>query len=246
MHEVVNWSAWSAFFARRADRPVPQPRPEEQFAALPASLARSLAIFQLGESGGGTIVEQARQSDIAGVDDDYVDAIGMFVREENRHADVLAQCVQLLGGSLIRRNWTARIFVGLRRLLGLRFKVMILLAAEVVGLCYYHLLAGRLPQCQIGRLLAQLVDDERAHLEFHCAFLHAQTRSGWRRAVFIAAWRVTMVAAALAVLIDHCPAIRDLGIRPGVIWRRWMLYSRLAERFVVAGTESLDQVPATG
>ena len=246
MHRPVDWSAWSSFFERRAERAVPDPHSDDCYDGWPPSLARSLAIFQLGESGGGTIVEEARESEIEEIDGHYADAIRLFVREENRHAEMLATCVGLLGGSLIRRNWTAWLFVGVRRLIGLRFKVMILLAAEVVGLCYYHLLASRLPHSRVRDVLSHLVDDERAHLEFHCAFLHTQTRSPWRRAVFVVTWRITMVASAFAVLLDHYPAIRDLGIGPGVIFRRWMLYSRIAERFVVAGARPLDRVAVTG
>lgn len=229
---TVDWRAWSAFFERRASRPMPRHGNDEQHLELPASLARSLAIFQLGESGGGTIIGQAARSNIDGIDAHYANAMRLFVREETRHADILAICVRMLGGSLIRENWTARLFVHSRRLLGLRLKVLVLLAAEVVGLCYYHLLASKLPPCRIKTLLAQLVSDEQQHLQFHCCFLRAQARSGWRRVLFVAAWRTTMIAAAMAVLLDHRSAMRDLDLKPGVVWRRWMLYCRLAERLV--------------
>lgn len=242
--EFVNWREWLNFFERRRGRRLPDPEPSEAYAELPESLARSLAIFQLGESGGGTIVEQARQSGIRSIDDNYADAMHLFVKEENRHADILAICVRMLGGSLIQENWTAKLFVGSRRLIGLRLKVLVLLAAEVVGLCYYHLLAARLPSGQIKSLLAQLVNDERAHLQFHCTFLRSQTECLWKRAIFIIAWRITMFAAAIVVLIDHWPAIRDLGIGPTVVWRRWMLYCRLSERLVVGRPEQQDHVHA--
>ena len=51
--------------------------------------------------------------------------------------------------------------------------------------------------------------------------------------MFIGAWRTTMLLAALAVLIDHRAAIRDMQIPVRVVWERWMSYSRLAERLVV-------------
>lgn len=245
--EIVNWRHWLKFFEQRSERRLPEPEPIETYAEVPESLARSLAIFQLGESGGGTIIEQARQSDIRSIDDDYADAVQLFVKEENRHADILAICVRMLGGSLIQENWTAKLFVSSRRLVGLRLKVLVLLAAEVVGLCYYHLLAARLPAGQIRSLLAQLVNDERAHLQFHCAFLRSQVDCFWKRAIFIVAWRITMFAAAIVVLIDHWPAIRDLGIGPSVVWRRWMLYRRLSERLVTDrwNRERSDSVAAT-
>ena len=241
-NESVDWTVWRRFFEGRADRPMPGLALGGAPGALPESLARSLAIFQLGESGGGTVIEQSRTSALPGTDGDYAEAMALFVEEEHRHADLLACCVWALGGSLIRRNWTAHLFVAARRLMGLRLKVMVLLAAEVVGICYYYLLASRLPPCQIRTLLAELVLDERDHLRFHCCFLRTQASSLWRRVLFVVAWRTTMIAASVAVLVDHRRALRDLNIGISTIWQRWNTYSRMAERLVVGR----DPLPVTG
>ena len=227
-----DWQRWVNFFTSRANRPLPALPERIGRQAVPASVARSLAIFQLGESGGGTIVEQARASRIAEIDDAYADAMRLFVREENRHADVLAICVRLLGGELIRENWTAKLFVWSRRLIGLRLKVIVLLAAEVVGICYYHLLAGRVRSSEINDWLSELVRDEKSHLEFHCEFLRSQVTNRWRRLLFVSTWRATMAAAAVAVMIDHRSAIRDVGLDFHTVWRRWWRYAGLAERLV--------------
>ena len=152
-----NWKAWCRLFQSRRNRKLPRLEGGTDYADLPRSVARSLAIFQLGESGGGTIVEQARNSRLAGIDADYVDALAMFVDEEHRHANILAMCVRLMKGELIRENWTARLFVFGRRLIGLRLKVMVLLAAEVVGICYYSLIGDRLPPGPMRVWLRELV-----------------------------------------------------------------------------------------
>lgn len=237
--EIPNWQHWLAFFASRASRPTPTLAPPIAYADVPASVAKSLAIFQLGESGGGTIVEQARHSSCRHIDSHYADAMDLFVKEEHRHADVLADCVHSLGGSLIKKNWTARLFVFGRRLIGLRLKVVVLLAAEVVGICYYHLLATRLTEARLKTTLNQLVTDEQAHLYFHCDFLRSQTPDPFRRAVFVLAWRSVMLAAAIVVFIDHRKAIRDLGLSPATVWRRWMSYSGLAEQLVTASATAI-------
>jgi len=227
------WREWKELFEGRRNRLLPVAEPLRVYSELPPSLAQSLAIFQLGESGGGTIIEQARASNLPQIDEHYADAMALFVREENRHADILAVCVQQLGGKLINDNWTATLFVSTRRLIGLRLKVLVLLAAEVVGICYYHLLATRLPKSPIRSWLRELVSDEQSHLDFHCCFLNSQCDRAWKRGLFILIWRATMVLAAIAVMIDHGAAIRDLGIDRRAIWRRWMTFSRLAERLVV-------------
>ncbi len=239
--QVSNWTYWRRFFTERLHRPgVRLLADEPQLAGLPASLARSLAIFQLGESGGGTVIEQARRSRLPSVDADYAEAAALFVAEEHRHAELLACCVRALRGRLLEENWTARLFVSGRRLMGLRLKVMVLLAAEVVGICYYQLLAGSLPDSELRSVLREIATDEKAHLRFHCAFLRSQMRSRLHRSLFVVAWRVLMLAAALAVLIDHRTALRDLGIPRCRMWKRWVLYSQTAEARIVAAARQAE------
>ena len=144
--------------------------------------------------------------------------------------------MRLLGGRLIRTNWTARLFVFARRLIGLRLKVVVLLAAEVVGICYYHLLAIHLPPSRLRSQLLEIVEDERSHLYFHCDFLRSQTGKRWQKRVFVIVWRAVMVCAAIVVAIDHRRAIRDLDIGLKTVLVRWKSYSDLAETLVVAGS----------
>jgi hypothetical protein len=238
----TDWQEWHKFFRGRSQRPLPAAEPLRKYRNLPPSLAASLAIFQLGESGGGTVVEQARCSKLPHTDDDFAEAMALFVAEEHRHADILALCVDQLGGELIQKNWTAKLFVAARRLMGLRLKVLVLLAAEVVGICYYYLIACRLPVSPIRDWLEELVADEQSHLDFHCDFLRTQADRPWKRLVFVLAWRATMLLAAVAVMIDHRAAMRDLGIERKTIWRRWMTYADLSERLVVRPRTNLVRV----
>jgi len=238
------WRDWRAFFEKRAKREFPPLDLRTDYSDMPASLARSLAVFQLGESGGGTVVEQALFSKLPGVDCEYAEALGLFVEEEHRHANILAMCVRLLGGRLIQRNWTARLFVLGRRLMGLRLKILVLLAAEVVGICYYSALAAQLRRGPIQRWLNELVADERSHLEFHCCFLRSQVDSAWKRRLFVLTWRAVMYAAGAVVMIDHRETLRDMQIDRRIAWERWMSVGELAERLVVGEPEGSHYRPS--
>jgi len=238
---LSDWQTWRDLFQGRADRPLLSLDADLDYTRLPRSLAHSLAVFQLGESGGGSVVGQARQSRQPGIDDHYVEALDLFVHEEHRHANQLAVCVRMMGGELLRRNWTARLFVFGRRLIGIRFKILVLLAAEVVGLCFYRLVATRLPPCRMRDTLLQLVGDEHSHLQFHCAFLARQATTPFRRALFKASWRTMMFCAGLVVLIDHRRTLRDLSIDVRDFRVLWSHY-RLAAEIHVLGL--IDMRPA--
>lgn len=237
--QTRTWLEWKQYFEARTQRALPDLESDHDYSTVPKSVARSLAIFQLGESGGGTVIAQAGASRLRGVNSHYGRAVDLFVAEEHRHANILALCVRLLGGELIRDNWTAKLFVFARRLIGLRLKVVVLLAAEVVGLCYYHLLAAHLPESKLRKQLLEIVEDERDHLAFHCDFLRSQIDNRFKRILFIVTWRCVMSAAMIAVAIDHRQALSDMKIGFWAVSRRWNAYSRLAQCSIVQGAPEL-------
>jgi hypothetical protein len=117
--------------------------------------------------------------------------------------------------------------------MGLRLKVLVLLAAEVVGICYYKLLALRLPQSQLRRLLEELAQEEEAHLQFHSAFLRMCTRGQLRTMVFKVMWRLVTFSAAVVVSIDHYRTLRALDIPLNLVWQRWMFLVHQTESQVI-------------
>jgi hypothetical protein len=176
------------------------------------ALARSLARFQIGETGEGRVVGAVAASEMAGIDDDYRVALALFIREEGRHAHILARLVRALGGQLLAATWTERAFVGVRRLGGIHGKLLAMFAAEVVGIGFYGALASSLPAGATRAALAQIARDERAHLQFHRRFFAVRAPRGWRRALFLASFFPLAHVAGLVVLWDHRRTLRLLGI----------------------------------
>ena len=207
------WSRWRAHFERNRARALP---PTDTARELPpakaAALAWSLARFQIGETGEGRIVGAVAASPMAGIDDDYRRALALFIEEEGRHARILGELVDRLGGQLLTTTWTERMFVWARRLVGIRCKLLTMFAAEVIGIGFYGALGAALPPGATRRALEQIARDERAHLRFHRRFFEIQAPNGWRRALFLVAWFLLASAAALVVLWDHRRTLRTLGI----------------------------------
>lgn len=197
---------WRARFEANRTRPLPRIEapalPEDQH----ATLSRSLAIFQLGETGEGRIASQIDRVQLPLVDDDYRASLKLFIAEEGRHSRVLGMMVNALGGRILEHTWTHRLFVVARRLVGVRFKLLVLLAAEVIAIGFYGMLARALPAGAMAAALQQICDDERAHFDFHCDFLRGQPRA------FHWAWWPIGFAAALTVLFDHRATLRAFGV----------------------------------
>lgn len=231
------WTPWLADFEASAQRPrpvVPGPppglRPDQQ-----ETLARSLAVFQLGESGEGRIAREIDGCCLPGVDGVYRDALRLFVAEEGRHGRILADMVRALGGRLLRRTWTDALFTWSRRLMGVRLKLIVLLAAEVVGITFYGLLAERLAVSAFRAALDQICADETHHLAFHGVFFGMQAPDATSRAVFRFVWWGVAVSAVATVALDHRATLRAFGIPARVLARRAVARIREAAAIALGG-----------
>ena len=218
------FESYRARFEGNRTRPLPAVEAPLVTETQRAALARSLAVFQLGETGEGRIAHQIDRSSLPLVDDDYRASLKLFIAEEGRHARILALMVRALGGKLLEHSWTHRLFVFARGLVDVRFKLLVLLAAEVIAIGFYGLLAGALPGTSMGRALEQICRDERAHFDFHCDFLRGQS------AFFRWVWWPLGAAAALTVLFDHRRTLRAFAVSPADAARELLSHVARAAR----------------
>lgn len=180
-------------------------------ARLPAALVRSVQRFQVGEDGdGGELLAKAARAG----DPTYTAAARLFIAEEQNHARVLAHVLAAAGAETLGAHWSDAAFVRLRRLLGLRMELLVLLVAEVVALRYYRALRDGAPDPLLAEVAGRILDDERRHVPFHCRRLRegfARLPRPARRAV-TTAWRALLAGAAVVVAADHGAALRRCGV----------------------------------
>jgi len=174
-------------------------------------LLRSLQRFQIGETGEGHHLRKyaRRRKDGA-----YNKCIELFIREEQSHALVLAQIIVALNGTLLRWHWTDVAFTGLRRVLGLKTEIMVLLIAEIIGKTFYQLVAEKIDNALLSNVLSLVVLDEIAHIQFLTEFLDGQlsTRNALLRQAVHCIWCTTFYAACFVFVADHCEILSVLGI----------------------------------
>ncbi|MEU9884528.1 ferritin-like domain-containing protein [Sphaerisporangium sp. NPDC051011] len=180
-------------------------------ARLHGSVLRSLQRFQVGEDGdGANLVAKAA----AAGDDRYTRAVRLFVAEERDHARLLARLLAAAGAPIISGHWSDAVFVRLRRMLGLRLELMVLMIAEVIALRYYRALRDGSGDRLTAEVAGRIFDDERRHVPFHCDRL----RDGFRdlprplRAAVRYGWWVLTLGVCAVVALDHGPALRRLGV----------------------------------
>ncbi|MFJ4413609.1 hypothetical protein [Streptomyces sp. NEAU-H3] len=206
------YASWTRDFESERERRARQGDPEwARGAALPPALVRSLRRFQVGENGDGA--ELIGKADRAG-DPTYAAAARLFVAEERNHARLLAELLAAGGAETLEAHWSDTAFVRLRRLLGLRLELLVLMVAEVVALRYYRTLRDGRVDPLLSEVAGRVLADEERHVPFHCArlregFAHLP---GPARRLVTAGWRALLAGAVCVVAADHGAALRRCGV----------------------------------
>jgi hypothetical protein len=180
-------------------------------AALQQPLIRSLQRFQIGETGDG---RHLRSFAVQLCDPTYALCVDMFVKEEQNHAQILAQVISAMNGTLLSWHWSDIAFVWLRRLLGLKTELFILLIAEVIGKCFYKCVADKVDNKLLEDVFSLIVLDEIAHLEFHTTFLSDQLRNtSWMFKMMVHyMWCLLFYTACFIFVLDHRSTLGALGV----------------------------------
>ncbi|WP_067845212.1 ferritin-like domain-containing protein [Nocardia lijiangensis] len=209
--ESNEFTRWTREFEAKARARAAAGDPDwSRGARLHPAITRSVQRFQVGESGDGA--DLIAKAERAG-DPVYTAAVRLFVDEERNHARLLAQLLRAAGQPTIARHWTDAVFVWLRRALGLRLELMVLMVAEIVALQYYRALRDGTDDPLTTRVAALILDDERRHVPFHTQRLRAAF-AGTRLPARLAArafWWIILTGATLVVAHDHGRALRELG-----------------------------------
>jgi hypothetical protein len=184
---------------------------------LRPALIRSLQRFQVGESGEGTHLRQ--QAEKTG-EPTYQAAIGLFIKEEQEHARLMACILRQLGAPLTQRHWSDACFILLRRLFGLHHELLVLLMPEMIAKRYFRALHDGFEDAALRTIFVQILRDGEGHLAFHMDYLQQAfaRKSLLARAALRGIWRLLFRAACLVVTIDHRAVLRGTGVSPVAFW----------------------------
>ncbi|MGW1542005.1 ferritin-like domain-containing protein [Streptomyces sp. NPDC002309] len=211
MH-TADFAKWTRRFEDERERRRAQGDPDwGRGATLHPAVWGGVQRFQVGEDGeGDNLVAKA---DEAG-DRDYARAVRLFVAEEQNHARLLAGLLAAGGVPTLPGHWSDTVFVKLRRLMGLRMELLVLMIAELVALRYYRALRDGTDDSLTTDVAGRILADEQRHVPFHCERLHASLAELPRRArrPVMELWRLLLLAVTLVVAADHGAALRRLGV----------------------------------
>jgi len=177
----------------------------------------SLQRFQIGESGEGRHLRAAANTT---GDRDYIQAIGLFIKEEQEHARLMAEILKRLKSPLLKSHWSDGCFILLRRLFRLNEELMVLLTPEIIAKRYFRIIHDRVDDETVRAVCVQILHDEEGHVAFHIDYLRRAfaSRSVLARAFLRGAWRSLFRLSILVVLFDHRSFLKACGISTASFW----------------------------
>jgi rubrerythrin len=123
----------------------------------------SISQFQRGEySEGKHFLEFAKSMN----DESYVQALRLFIKEEQDHAIVLGRFMDKHNMAKLKEDWLDNVFRSLRKLAGLECTITVLLTAEIISMIYYQALARVTSSNPLKQICRQILRDEEMHLQF--------------------------------------------------------------------------------
>jgi hypothetical protein len=165
---------WCQYF--RAAATVPTSLPWDDPTTLTREESRciqsSIQQFQLGEGARGSrLLKRGQEYAKATADPHFVEALTLFVKEEQRHSAHLLRFMQREGIPASSKHWVDTIFRRLRVLGGLELALRVLVSAEIIAIPYYRALGTATQSPLLQAICATILQDEAAHLRFQASML---------------------------------------------------------------------------
>lgn len=216
-------SEWVAYFrANLAEcRAIPWERGAEVSAAELSAIARSLQAWQLGETSEGHHLRAAAARYAARIGDpEYVTAIELFIREEQRHGELLGRFLDLAGPGRLKADWGDHLFRAARYCItSMEAWTTPVVMVETMALLYYNAIRHATRSPVLTTICAQILVDEVPHLLFQCERLAIIFRQRSRQALRLTmlGHRLCFLIVVLLVWLGHRRAFRAGGYG----WRRY-------------------------
>jgi len=242
-----NSSRWVAYFRRNADCPdFPwddsyRLTPEERRAVI-----ASMQQFQLGEGAQGRgFLRRAEAYARRSGDAEFVNALRLFIAEEQRHSANLARFLEQQGIPLLGSQWVDTVFRRLRKLAGLEVCTRVLVVAELIAFPYYRALHNATASPLLRAICRRILRDEVFHVRFQASTLarvsvhHPGALRGMARLLTL--W--LLIGAVAVVWFEHRPVFRRGGYTPARFLRECLLRFRWLNREIEAARIELQASP---
>jgi hypothetical protein len=220
---VRSTADWLRYFQENASRPRPIPWDSDSRASSAEldDISRSLQAWQLGETSDGSHLRAAaaRHADRMG-DSVFPAVVDLFVREEQRHGELLGRYLDLTGIGRITSNWGDSLFRRFRYCItDMEIWTTPVVMVESLAMIYYNAIRRATQSTVLQTISKQILADEVPHVRFQCERLAVIFRSHSRVRFWLtmATHRLLFLVIVILVWAGHRRALHAGGYS----WRRY-------------------------
>jgi hypothetical protein len=165
----------------------------------------SVQQFELGENAEGKTFKRKARVYAEKHDPAYMDALDLFIKEEQRHSLTLRRFLQKTEQPTLEKHWVDSVFRKLRKFLDIEVEVIVLLTAEIIAMVYYGQLQLATNSPVLITICKQILLDETRHINFQSSSLYKirQTHHFLRKITMTAAHSVLLGGTSLLVWWQH-------------------------------------------
>jgi hypothetical protein len=216
---------WCRYYERNdKDRlQIPWERGGEITDAERDAISASLAAWQLGETSEGTHLLAAARNYATRIGDSlYVEAVTLFIREEQRHGSEIGRFLDLAGVPRLRKNWGDSLFRGVRYFMPtMEVWTTPVVMVETLAMVYYNSVRKATGSAVLQTLCRQILRDEVKHLRFQCERLAILLSAHPKpvREILYRFMQVCFAIVATLVWMGHRKVFRAGGHTFRTYWR---------------------------
>ena len=131
-------------------------------------IIRSLQAWQLGETSDGSHLIHASTIYAKKIADaDYVDAVSLFIREEQKHGNNLGRYIDAIGQSRIKQNWGDTLFRKVRYFnTSMEIWTLAVITVESTAQIFYQALKDATDCSLLKQICSDILIDEAYHIDF--------------------------------------------------------------------------------
>lgn len=223
----------------------PRITPAEQQAIL-----YSLKAWQLGETSDGRHLLAAARKYAARINDpDYVHAVQLFIKEEQKHGSNLGRYIDAIGEQRAKSDWGDTLFRKVRYFnTSMELWTITVIIVESAAQVFYQALHDA-TQCPLLRsICTDILIDEAHHIKFQNERLHItfQRKGFYNKALTLLLYSFLFFGTIHAVWAGHRRALKAGGVDRSTFMRSmyYKFFSTL--KFLHKGDDVTQPVPAMG
>jgi hypothetical protein len=172
-----------------------------------ATVLRSLQAWQLGEtSDGSQLLCAATKYALAIGEPAYIDAIALFINEEQKHGNNLGKYLDAIGEQRIQQNWGDTLFRKFRHInTSMEWWTLAVITVESAAQVFYQSLKDATGCPLLKQICTDILVDEAFHIDFQVERMSIIYNSKsiplkWMRSQF---YKLFYAATILAVWLAH-------------------------------------------